>query len=121
MRLPHAERAYIDPKKISGYLLSATHPVGRNKARFFWSLGFNPDDLKRLSAALLSMGRQGAVTGEIVSAFGIQYIVDGVLNAPNGTSVALRTIWMLQTGTEAPRLVTAFPGPAAKGTDEQAD
>jgi hypothetical protein len=60
MRLPHAERAYVDPRKVSNYLLSATHPVGRHKARYFWSLGFNPDDLERLTAALLRAGEKAA-------------------------------------------------------------
>ena len=35
MRLPNAELAIIDPKKIRDYLLSSVHPVGRFKAHFF--------------------------------------------------------------------------------------
>ena len=33
MRLPHADRAFIDLTKITGYLLSATHRDGHSKAR----------------------------------------------------------------------------------------
>jgi hypothetical protein len=36
--LPHAERAIVDPAKLHGYVLSASHPVGRFKARFFAAL-----------------------------------------------------------------------------------
>lgn len=39
MKLPHAEAAVIEKQKIVGYLLSATHRYGANKARFFRQFG----------------------------------------------------------------------------------
>jgi hypothetical protein len=41
MPLPNAENAYVPLSKITRYLLSETHSVGRAKARFFRALGFN--------------------------------------------------------------------------------
>jgi len=39
MSLPNAERAVVDPVKVRDYLLSAVHPIGRFKARFFVAMG----------------------------------------------------------------------------------
>jgi hypothetical protein len=35
MRLPNAEKAVIERRKLTEYLLSETHPTGRFKAQFF--------------------------------------------------------------------------------------
>ena len=55
MNLPRADSAYIPPEKLSGYLLSDSHPVGRGKARFLKIHGFSESDQDRLSIALLEI------------------------------------------------------------------
>jgi len=40
VKLPNADRVRIDERKVRGYLLSPSHPVGRFKARVFAALGF---------------------------------------------------------------------------------
>jgi hypothetical protein len=49
MRLPNAERAFVDTEKLRDYCLSQTHPRGRHKARVFAeALGMtavNPEEL----------------------------------------------------------------------------
>ena len=35
MALPEAESARVDREKLTGYLLSESHPIGRSKAKFF--------------------------------------------------------------------------------------
>ncbi|HET7463069.1 MAG TPA: DUF4926 domain-containing protein [Longimicrobium sp.] len=40
MKLPNAERAFVDPVKVRDYLLNPYHPVGCSKAYFFAALGF---------------------------------------------------------------------------------
>lgn len=57
MKLPKAESVRIDERKVRGYLLSQTHPVGRFKARVFAALGFDEatadafvGDLRRIAA-----------------------------------------------------------------------
>ena len=40
MRLPRSDALVVDVRKVRDYLLSATHPVGQHKARFFAALGF---------------------------------------------------------------------------------
>ena len=41
MKLPNAQLAFIDPKKITEYLLNATHRYGASKAFFFSGFGFD--------------------------------------------------------------------------------
>jgi hypothetical protein len=52
VKLPNADQAIIDAAKLHGYLLSATHPVGRFKAKFFGRLGHGADQWGQLEADL---------------------------------------------------------------------
>jgi hypothetical protein len=52
VRLPDGERAIIDPEKLRDYVLSRVHPVGRFKAAFFASLGYEIDNWQDLDRAL---------------------------------------------------------------------
>ena len=48
-KLPNADKAIIDPRKITGYALNTEHPVGGNKAKVFQSaLGFNQSNVDKL-------------------------------------------------------------------------
>ena len=109
MRLPDAERAHVEPKKVADYLLSSIHPVGRHKARFFRALGFSRAEAQRLTGALLLIARQGTVQGRVLTPFGTRYIVDGSVDTPSGALAALRTVWIVPERGERPEFVTAFP------------
>jgi len=107
MRLPHAEHALVSLGKVTGYLLSESHPVGRHKSRWFRSLGFShPLELAR---ALVAVARTGGVIDALDSAFGRRYIVDGWLSRPSGRVIGVRTVWIIVTGTATHQLVTAYP------------
>lgn len=55
MRLPNLERARIDIVKLTGYVLNASHPEGRHKARVFLSaLGIGAASGKWLANAILA-------------------------------------------------------------------
>jgi hypothetical protein len=41
--VPGCDQSTIDTTKITGYLLSGKHPIGRGKARFFKRFGFRED------------------------------------------------------------------------------
>lgn len=110
MLLPNADRAEIDPEKLRGYLLSAGHPVGRFKARFFSALGFAADRWQELADALrvqhLTQEAQLAKTTE----HGKKYTIRAILSGPTGQSALVVSVWFLPTGGETPRFVTAYPG-----------
>lgn len=40
MKLPNAHLAFVEPEKITDYLLNATHRYGASKAQFFAGFGF---------------------------------------------------------------------------------
>jgi hypothetical protein len=110
MMLPGAERAVIDASKVRDYLLSHEHPIGRFKAVFFESLGYAQSDWTRLQAALLDLGRsRDAVEGQ-ASQFGRKYEVRGSLIGPSGRRADVVTVWVVLTGDDTPRFVTAYPG-----------
>ncbi len=110
MLIPNAERATIDATKLRDYLLSATHPIGRFKARFFTALGFVPERWEELAEALrLQHLTQG---GEPVAptAQGRKYTIRAILNGPTGQSAFVVSVWFIPAGGDVPRFVTAYPG-----------
>jgi hypothetical protein len=110
MPLPHADHAVVDEAKISEYLLSMEHPVGRFKARVFFSLGYTIETWTRLRDGLLHHGRTGVVQRIERSAYGMKVVISASLEGPNGTSRQFRTIWLIANHSIRPRLITAFPG-----------
>jgi len=109
MHLPRGHVAHIEERKIGGYLLSATHLVGRHKLRFFESVGFSRDRPEDLTAVLRVLALDGTVTRVLQSPHGTRYIVDGVVVSPAGAVVPLRTVWIAPAPGAAPRFVTAYP------------
>jgi len=79
--LPNADDAVIEPAKLRGYLLSAVHPLGRFKARFFGALGFSADRWQELESALrtqhLTQEAESAPVMRSGQKFTIQAILTG--------------------------------------------
>jgi hypothetical protein len=109
MRLPGAETAVVPVEKLVGYLLSLSHPVGRSKAVFFRSLGYDETNADLLAVGLISIVADNEVIETETTAFGTKYAVEGPLVTPGGVTTTLRTVWMIRTGEAAPRFVTAYP------------
>ena len=83
--MPNAHLAEIDPMKLHGYLLSASHPVGRFKARFSTALGYTADDWQVLEADLrIQLLGQDAKPGPSVST-GQTYTIQAILIGPNAS------------------------------------
>ena len=113
MRLPAAERASVAASKVRDYLLCSTHPIGAAKARFFGQFGFHPDRWEVFAAALRRHAAEAAVTGSRTSDYGTVYSVDGEIETPSGRRPRIRTVWQVDQGAVAPRLITAYPlGPS---------
>jgi hypothetical protein len=64
VKLPGGERAIVDPEKLRDYVLSRMHPVGRFKAAFFASLGYEIDNWQDLDRALRAAARQAEADPE---------------------------------------------------------
>ena len=108
--LPNCDRAFIDPSKLTDYLLSPAHPIGRFKAAVFMALGYTQDQWEVLEGDLLSMARANPAIPGQPSAYGQKYEVSGILKGPSGRSGRFVSIWLIPAGEDAPRLVTVIPG-----------
>ena len=109
MKLPHADQAIVDETKVSGYLLNPDHPHGSKKARYFEGFGFLSSEPKLLSDALKSLAIAGEVSQVRQTDYGPCYSVEGQLAAPDGRNPRVRSVWMVDEGGVAPRLITAYP------------
>ena len=109
MKLPHAEKALVEREKIVDYLLNPAHRYGASKARFFSEFGFRVEAWEKLAEALLEQGQRNAVARMKDTGFGPRYEVDGGIAAPDGRRPRVRTVWQLDQGPIAPRLLTAYP------------
>jgi hypothetical protein len=112
VKLRNAHLAVIDRGKVLDYLLNGAHPDNGGKARFFGLLGYSREDPERLMKALRDVGEHGDVVGSAESAHGQKYVVDGWLSGHTQESRqwSIRTVWIIDRGKDAPRLVTAYPG-----------
>lgn len=109
MRLPNAIHARVDRKKITEYLLCEYHPDGWGKAKFFRAFGFTVTDWQILAKAFQKHARTHSVSDRVESSFGIRYTVSGSLEAADGRRPMVVTVWIVETGSSVPRLVTAYP------------
>ena len=110
-RLPNRERALLDIRKIEDYCLNPAHPRGRHKARAFRAaLGVGRNDAQWLRKSILE-GIQGADAIELAAdAWGVRWRVD-VAVSRQGSSVLVRTLWIVRTGEDIPRFVTCWVFP----------
>lgn len=109
MELPNKSDAYIPPEKVTGYLLSETHAVGKSKARYFRSHGFHDGNADKLIQGLLAIAQNEQVRDVETSTHGKKYIIDGELETPKGVMIRARTIWIIENDQGSPRFVTAYP------------
>jgi hypothetical protein len=109
MKLPHCEQATVREQKITGYLLSPTHPTGGSKARYFSHHGFSAAVWQELAEALRRHAAENEVTEILQTQRGVSYTVEGEMLAPSGARLKIRSVWFQDIGEPAPHFVTAYP------------
>ncbi len=109
MKLPNADQIVVEREKIVGYLLNASHRYGASKAEFFTRFGFQAEQWEVLADALRHHGQIHELKRAQETGFGPRYQVEGRINAPDGRSPRVRSVWQLDHGEVAPRLITAYP------------
>lgn len=109
MNLPNAEHAFIEPRKITAYLLNLDHPDGGSKAAFFLRFGFDASQPRALAAALRVHARSYPVARLQKTKLGTSYVIEGSLQTPDGRNPDVRTVWLIEAEETAPRLITAVP------------
>ena len=107
--LPNALQAQVTREKVVDYLLCAEHPDGCSKARFFQHFGYSLENWSALAEALRQHGMKNKILNAVESPFGCRYILEGKIISPDGRNPNVRTVWIVEKGESAPRLITAHP------------
>lgn len=107
--MPGSKSLIVDRDKIVDYLLNPAHRFGGSKARFFAEFGFNLERWELPANALREHGRRNPVSLVEETGFGPRFVVEGKIESPDGRNPAVRSVWQLDEGQLAPRLITAYP------------
>ena len=109
MLIPNAENAVVDIRKLRDYCLNLEHDDGKHKARLFSSiLGMTADNAEELRQTLLEVVKvQEAQLGRR-DEFGQRYTLDFTVEWQN-RSATLRSGWIIEHGSEIPKLTTCYP------------
>ena len=110
MKLPNAENAYVEERKITAYLLDPSHPVGSSKARFFLAFGFSVSEWRVFESALIEHAQTHEVVEVEHTSYGVKYVIIGAIETPDGRNPKrVRVVWQIDHGGSRPRLVAALP------------
>jgi hypothetical protein len=105
VRLPNAEQAQIDPRKLV-YL----HTAG--KMRFFEMHGFDRDRPEELVSALKGHPLRNAIERVIPAPpHGVKYTARCSIVSPDGRDPCVLTVWIIDTGQSQPRFVSGYASP----------
>ena len=107
MKLPNGHLAYIPPKKLTDYLLSADHPDGRHKAVLFERFGFGEAELRQ---TLLNLAASQEVVSMTEGPHGTSFVIAHLVSTPKEPErlIPLKSIWFIDRGGSRSRLVTAY-------------
>ena len=71
--------------------------------------GFSVASWQRFADALKLQGSAHEVATTIETSHGPRYYVDGIIETPDGRNPFVRTVWQVDSGSDYPRLITAYP------------
>jgi hypothetical protein len=108
MKVPNANRAVVDIRKLRDYSLNSMHRTGKHKARVFLSaLGITADDAESLRRILLEAVREYDAELGLEDDYGQRYQVDFPLEW-KGRQAIIRSAWIIEFGTPYPRLTSCY-------------
>jgi hypothetical protein len=96
VKLPNAERAFVDIAKLRDYSLDPRHREGKNKARVFdAALGLTKQDAEWLRQILFDVVREHDCRAGKRTTFGQRYIVDFLVTKQERTA-QLCSVWNIR-------------------------
>jgi hypothetical protein len=108
MKLPNAERAFVDIEKLQGYCLNPFHIRGKHKARIFSStLGLTLDDAEKLRETLLEAAKNSEAAAGVEDQYGKRYIIDFLMTTAKGQA-EIRSTWIILKHEDFPRLTSCY-------------
>ena len=108
MKLPNAERAFVDVRKLRDYCLSADHPRGQHKARVFKSvLGWTADQAEDVRPWLLEevLREDAGFLG--ADDYGQRYALDFPVQGAGGLAM-VRSLWIIRHDGDFPRFTSCY-------------
>jgi hypothetical protein len=107
-KLPNAEIAVVEMRKLRDYCLSSDHPRGSHKARVFASaLYLTAEDSEELRQALLSAAVSEEAAPAEVDEYGQRYVLDFEMSTEAG-SATVRSGWIIRSGEDFPRFTSCW-------------
>lgn len=108
MRLLNSHKAVVEIQKLREYSLNPNHPIGQHKARVFKAaLGITLKDAEWLRDRALQVALSPDAKAEAASVFGDKYVIDSVIER-EGKSALVRFCWIVEFGTDFPRLTSCY-------------
>jgi hypothetical protein len=90
--------------KISGHWLR-----GKEKAAFFRRFEFSVAEWEQLAHAFVAHAATYEVADSVTTLEGVHYTIEGELQTPDGRNPTIRSVWVIDKGSETPRFITAYP------------
>lgn len=109
MELPNRHLAYVPEAKITRYLLDLNHPDGRGKAQEFRKRGYNESNVDTMIGDLIEVAQSQPVSGVERTEYGTKYVIYGVIQPPTGGDLLILSVWQIDHGSSAPRMLSAYP------------
>ncbi|WP_409013333.1 DUF6883 domain-containing protein [Dyadobacter sp. CY343] len=110
MKIPNNDQSFVADRKITEYLLSDTHEIGKHKADFFKRFGFKISDLHTFKSALMQHSIDRDIEKTNNSDHGVRYELKCEIKTPDERNPCVVTVWIVEKGQEDPRFITAYPG-----------
>ena len=109
MKVPNAEHAIVDIRKLRDYCLNSTHEHGKHKARLFTAaLGMTLNDAEELRSVLLEAIKTHNGQPGRRDAYGQRYVVDFML-VWRSKQAMIRSAWIIEHHSDTPRLTSCYP------------
>lgn len=108
MKLPNAEQAVLDVRKLREYCLSVEHPRGQHKARVFKSaLGWTTNQAEDVRRRLLEAALHEDASFLGADDYGQRYALDFAVQGMGGVAT-VRSLWIIRYGEDFPRFASCY-------------
>ena len=109
MKIPKNNLSFVADNKITDYLLSDIHEIGKHKADFFKRFGFDISDVDTFKGSLIQHSIDREIEKTKDSDFGVKYELKCEIKTPDKRNPCIVTVWIVENEQEVPKSVTAYP------------
>lgn len=108
-KLPNAENAIINIRKLRNYCLNPNHPVGKHKAKVFKTvLGIGQSDAELLKELIIASLPDHPAELNFSDTYGTRYTVNLKIRILNNKEHIFTTGWIIRYDENFPRLITCY-------------